>query len=144
MISKIIKLRTDCNITKLNAYLLRFFKKQIQDCRYIFIQLKFQSVNDNIWDVGDFTLMDLKKNKDIKSYKEVIKNDTIKYLSSEDKVNKIIIEYRELTRKEYLNHLQINIKTKCKPITVSYIQVCYLYNPKILDFYVIILFYNDL
>ena len=104
MISQVIKLRTDCSINKLKQYITRFFKIQINESRYILIQLKFQTVNNNIIKIGDVTTIDIKKVKDIASYKTTIEDDAIKCLNNkDDKVIKIHINYTELSRKEYLN-----------------------------------------
>ena len=113
MISHVIKLRTDCNLKKLKLYLSRFFDRQKHDCRYIFIQLKLQTVSENILKIGDSILLDIKKVKNVNGYKDHIDIYSTKYFSNsnDDKVNKIIIEYIELSRKEYMNQLRnINLK----------------------------------
>ena len=108
MISHVIKLRTDCNLKKLKLYLSRFFDRQKHDCRYIFIQLKLQTVSENILKIGDSILLDIKKVKNVNGYKDHIDIYSTKYFSNsnDDKVNKIIIEYTELSRKEYMNQLR--------------------------------------
>ena len=109
MISHVIKLRTDCNLKKLKLYLNRFFDKQLSDSRYIFIQLKLQTENNNIIKIGNYTLLDIKKVKKINSYKNSIDGDAIKYFSQpkdEDKVTRVVIDYIELSRREYKDLLQ--------------------------------------
>ena len=108
MISHSIKLRTSCNLKKLKIYMNRFFDKQLSDSRYIFIQLKLQTENNHIIKIGDFTLLDIKKVKEINSYKKSIEGDAIKYFSrsnEEDKVIKVVIDYVELSRREYKDQI---------------------------------------
>ena len=104
MLSHIIKLRTECNIMKLKLYLTRFFQQEIEDSRYIFMQLSFLTVNNILIKIGENRVLDLKKSKDIKSYRLHIEEESLVFLSPsyEDKVIRIVINYTEISRKEYL------------------------------------------
>ena len=111
-----MKLRTVCNVRKLKLYLTRFFQQEIADSRYIIIQLKLQTVNDNIIKIGENRILDLKNNKELKNYRRNIQGESIQYLSPsyENKVNRIIINYTEISRKEYLNIIKSQKKNKSR------------------------------
>lgn len=112
MITHVIKLKTDCTLTKLKLYLTRFFKHKINDSRYIFMLLSLKTINNNLIKIGENRVLDLKKNKDTKSYRHHIdlELEATDYFSpsNDDKVNKIIFNYTEISRKEYLNQRKFN------------------------------------
>ena len=109
MITHVIRLRTECTITKLKSYITSFFKNEIRDSRYIFIQLKLQTVNNNLITIGDTQVLDLKKNKDKRSYRHHIECEYKLHLSpsNDDKVNRIVFIYTEIPRKEYLRQIKL-------------------------------------
>ena len=65
----IIKLRKDCDLNKIKSSLIRFLRKALFKSRYIAIQLKFYTENNNIINVGENFIVDTKKADEIKNYK---------------------------------------------------------------------------
>lgn len=117
MNSHIIKLKTNCNLFRLKLYITRFLKKPTLKSRYIILQLKFYTINNNIINVGKEYILDIKNLADVKTYRFNIELLSSKYLEGyEDTVNKIVIDYSEITRKEYLSYKkQIRFQTFTLP-----------------------------
>ena len=69
MNSYVIKVITVFDKNKMKVYLNQFFRKATFYSRYINVQLKFYTANNDIIKIGDNYLLDIKKPTEIKSFK---------------------------------------------------------------------------
>ena len=109
MISYVIKVRKQCNKIRLTYYVKSFFKKGLFNSRYIYVQLKFHTADNNIISIGDNYILDIKKNREVKSYLfYILQYFCHNYLTENknDKLDKDVFYYTETTRKEYLSQMQ--------------------------------------
>lgn len=107
MNSYVIKVRTVCDKNKMKVYLNLFFRKATIYSRYINIQLKLYTNNNDIIEIGGNYLIDIQKPTEIKSFKLFIEQNFINYLNHNNgsKVNKVIFSYMKVTNKKYINQI---------------------------------------
>ena len=106
MNSYIIKLRNSCTKEKIRMYVNQFFRRERFAGRYISVQLKFHTNDNNIDYIGSNYLLNIKKPTEVAGYKLFIDINYINYIknNSNDSINQVIFSYKPITRKEYLEH----------------------------------------
>ena len=99
MLLYVLKLKADLNPNYLNQYITKFSKLPFKS-RFISVQLKLQSIDDQIYLIGNRCILDLKNPRTIKSYKLMIIDFYKKFLSIPNilKIKFVIFEYEELDK----------------------------------------------
>ena len=106
MLSHVIKTSTECNVRRLSYYISSFLKRAEFSSRYNSIQLKFYTVNNDIIPIGDSYLLDIQNKLELKTYRFYIIQNFIHDYPNKEKVNKIVFNYINRSRKEYLSHIK--------------------------------------
>ena len=109
MISYIINIRSVCNKKKIVSYISRFLKSGEFNSRYIYVQLKFLTDNNNMILIGDKYLLDTQNDREIRTYRfYILQYYSFNYLieNEDKKIIKVVFDYSEATRKEYLSQVR--------------------------------------
>ena len=97
MLLFVIRIKSALNKNYLNGYISKFFKLPFES-RFVKIQLKLKTVDDQIYSIGNQCFIDLNNPKTLTSYKLLIIDFYDKFLSIPNimPIKFIIFEYQEV------------------------------------------------
>ena len=97
-----INIRSEVNVKKLKYYISRFLSSNKSKSRYIKVEVVLQSEN-NKFQIGNSYYININNEIDRKSFQFLIIQNF--YANNiEGKINKIIFNFVELTKNDYLNY----------------------------------------
>ena len=114
MISHVIKLRSSCTKDKIINHINNFLTRVDFKTRYLSIQLSFVDENGKDIKIGDPYFLDIKSEREVKTYKfYIIQYYVYNYLPENEATNisKLIFSYTECNRKQYRDHISSIIES---------------------------------
>ena len=104
MIIKVVKLRSDCTISKFETHLNRFIDKVYHKARFIMVEVKLVTKTGAEITLGDGYYMDLNNDGELKSHKYYLSQFYSDHFEVNEIIN-IVFTHVKCTKKIYLAHL---------------------------------------
>lgn len=104
MITYVIHTYSKIDNKKIRYYITRFIKSGNFNTRYIEVEFCLYDENNNMTVIGKTHNLDTKDNNKIETYIFLIRQNLLTY-EINNKINKVVFKYRELSRKEYLTRI---------------------------------------
>ena len=104
----VIKLRSECNSSKMRYYVNSFVRNARIKGRYIKVQLKIITENNQTIDLGNNYLIDIGNNSELEAYRYYVRQTYEAYTNNYDSENIIKIQYVyiNLKKADYLNQIK--------------------------------------
>ena len=87
-------------------YMYKFLNTNLFKGKYIVVNLKFYTNENNLISIGENFNLNINDNSDIKKFRHFIEHNFKLFLNERAEVNvvKVIFNYRKLSKKEYLEN----------------------------------------